>query len=96
MIRLDGAFSRGGFSTKLHIAIDGLFETYLTVLRQMSPARVLGFAALSFVMLALSAARPIFDPAGRDLIAIIGIALFGFTTVYWCAVFIAKCWREPA
>jgi hypothetical protein len=47
-------------------------------------------------MLALSAARPIFDPAGRDLIAIIGIALFGFTTVYWCAVFIAKCWREPA
>ena len=57
---------------------------------------VLGFAMLSFVMLALSAARPIFDPAGRDLIAIIGIALFGFTTVYWCAVFIAKCWREPA
>jgi hypothetical protein len=57
---------------------------------------VLGFAALSFVMLALSAARPIFDPAGRDLIAIIGIALFGFTTVYWCAVYIAKCWREPA
>jgi hypothetical protein len=49
---------------------------------------VLGFAALSFVMLALSAARPIFDPAGRDLIAIIGIALFGFTTVYWCAVYI--------
>jgi hypothetical protein len=57
---------------------------------------VLGFAALSFAMLALSAARPIFDPAGRDLIAIIGVTLFGFTTIYWCAVYIAKCWREPA
>jgi hypothetical protein len=57
---------------------------------------VLGFAALSFVMLALSAARPIFDPAGRDLMAIIGITLFGFTTVYWCAVYIAKWRRETS
>jgi hypothetical protein len=57
---------------------------------------VLGFTALSFVMLALSAARPIFDPAGRDLLAIFGVILFGFTTVYWCAVYIAKCRREAS
>jgi len=57
---------------------------------------VLGFAALSFVMLALSAARPIFDPAGRDLIAIIGIGLFGLATIYWCALYLAQCRRETA
>jgi hypothetical protein len=57
---------------------------------------VLGFAALSLAMLALSAARPIFDPAGRDLIAVMGITLFGLATIYWCAVYIAKCWRETA
>jgi len=57
---------------------------------------VLGFAALSFVMLALSAARPIFDPAGRDAIAIVGIAIFGFATIYWCALLVAQCWREAA
>jgi hypothetical protein len=57
---------------------------------------VLGFAALSFVMLALSAARPIFDPAGRDIIAIVGIVLFGLATIYWCALYVAQCWRETA
>lgn len=57
---------------------------------------VLGFAALSFVMLALSAARPIFDPAGRDMIAIVGIVLFGLATIYWCALYLAQCWREAA
>jgi hypothetical protein len=57
---------------------------------------VLGFAVLSFVMLALSAARPIFDPAGRDMIAIMGIVLFGLATIYWCALFVAQCWREAA
>jgi hypothetical protein len=57
---------------------------------------VLGFAALSFVMLALSAARPIFDPAGRDMIAIVGIVLFGLATIYWCALYVAQCWREAA
>jgi hypothetical protein len=57
---------------------------------------VLGFTVLSFVMLALSAARPIFDPAGRDLMAFVGITLFGFAAVYWCAVYIAKCRREAS
>jgi hypothetical protein len=55
---------------------------------------VLGFTVLSFVMLALSAARPIFDPAGRDLMAVVGITLFGFAAVYWSAVYIAKCRHE--
>jgi hypothetical protein len=55
---------------------------------------VLGFTALSFVMLALSAARPILDPAGRDLMAVVGITLFGFATIYWCAVCIAQCRRR--
>ena len=54
---------------------------------------VLFFVVLSFAMLALSAARPIFDPAGRDLLAVVGVTLFGFTTVYWSAVYIAK-WRR--
>jgi MFS family permease len=57
---------------------------------------VLFFTALSFVMLGLSAARPIFDPAGRDLMAVVGITLFGFTTLYWCAVYIAQCRREAS
>jgi hypothetical protein len=57
---------------------------------------VLSFAALSFVMLALSAARPIFDPAGRDVIAIVGVAIFALATVYWCALLVAQCWREAA
>ena len=57
---------------------------------------VLVFAALSFVMLALSAARPIFDPAGRDLIAVVGIILFGLCSIYWCAVYIAQCRREAS
>ena len=70
-----------------------MFSTQTTT---FSRRYVLGFAALSFVMLALSAARPIFDPAGRDLIAIIGITLFGFTTIYWCAVYIAQWRREAA
>ena len=57
---------------------------------------VLCFTVLSFVMLALSAARPIFDPAGRDLMAVVGITLFGFAAVYWSAVYIAKCRREAS
>jgi hypothetical protein len=55
---------------------------------------VLGFTVLSFVMLALSAARPIFDPAGRDLMAVVGITLFGFASIYWSAVYIAKRRQE--
>ena len=57
---------------------------------------VVGFAALSFVMLSLSAARPLFDPAGRDMIAIVGVVLFGLATIYWCALLVAQCWREAA
>jgi len=57
---------------------------------------VLSFAALSFVMLALSAARPIFDPAGRDVIAIVGVAIFALATIYWCALLVAQCRREAA
>jgi len=68
-----------------------MFGTQATT---FSRGYVLGFTILSFVMLALSAARPIFDPAGRDLLAIVGITLFGFTTIYWCAVYIAKWRRE--
>ncbi len=45
-------------------------------------------------MLAVSVARPILDPAGRDLMAFVGITLFGFAAVYWSAVYIAKCRRE--
>jgi len=67
-----------------------MFGTQTTT---FSRGYVLGFAALSFVMLALSAARPIFDPAGRDLMAVVGIILFGLTTIYWCAVCIAQCRR---
>ena len=57
---------------------------------------VVGFAALSFVMLALSAARPVIDPAGSDMIAIVGVVLFGLATIYWCALLVAQCWREAA
>ena len=64
--------------------------------RTFSRRHVLGFAALSFVMLALSAARPILDPAGRDMIAIVGIVLFGLATIYWCALLVAQCRREAA
>jgi MFS family permease len=67
-----------------------------TQVTMFSRGYVLGFAVLSLLMLALSAARPILDPAGRDLIAVIGIGLFGFTTIYWCAVYIAKRRREAA
>jgi FtsH-binding integral membrane protein len=68
-----------------------MFGTQATT---FSRGYVLGFTILSFVMLALSAARPILDPAGRDLLAVVGITLFGFTTIYWCAVYIAKWRRE--
>src|SRR5262245_15524818 len=71
-------------------------DVFGTQTTTFSRGYVLGFAALSFVMLGLSAARPILDPASRDLIAVIGIALFGFCSIYWCAVYIAKCWREAA
>jgi hypothetical protein len=71
-------------------------DVFSTQATTFSRGYVLGFTVLSFVMLALSAARPIFDPAGRDLMAIIGITLFGFTTVYWCAVYIAKWRRETS
>ena len=37
-----------------------------------------------------------FDPAGRDLMAFVGITLFGFAAVYWSAVYIAKCRREAS
>ena len=67
-----------------------LFSTQTTAFPR---GYVLGFTVLSFVMLALSAARPILDPAGRDLMAIFGIILFGLTTIYWCAVCIAQCRR---
>ncbi len=69
-------------------------DMFGTQANTFSRGHVLGFTVLSFVMLALSAARPIFDPAGRDLLAIVGITLFGFTTIYWCAVYIAKWRRE--
>jgi len=71
-------------------------DVFSTQATTYSRGYVLGFTVLSFVMLALSAARPIFDPAGRDLMAIVGITLFGFATVYWCAVYIAKCRRETS
>jgi len=67
-----------------------MFGTQTTM---FSRGYVLGFTVLSFVMLALSAARPILDPAGRDLMAVFGIILFGLTTIYWCAVCIAQCRR---
>ena len=70
-------------------------DMFGTQAHTFSRGYVLGFTVLSFVMLALSAARPIFDPAGRDLLAIVGITLFGLTTIYWCAVYIAK-WRREA
>jgi len=57
---------------------------------------VLCFAALSLVMLALSAAVPILYPAGGHLLAVFGITFFGIATIYWCAVYIAKCRREAA
>ena len=44
----------------------------------------------------MSAARPIFDPAGRDVIAIVGVAIFALATIYWCALLVAKYWREAA
>jgi hypothetical protein len=55
---------------------------------------VLAFVVLSFVMLALAVARPILHPASRDLIAVVGIILFGLCSIYWCAVYIAKWRRE--
>ena len=70
-------------------------DMFGTQTNTFSRGYVLGFTVLSFVMLALSAARPILDPAGRDLLAIVGITLFGFTTIYWCAVYVAK-WRREA
>jgi len=57
---------------------------------------VLGFAALSLGLLAMSALRPILDPAGRDLISVAGIVLFGFATVYWSALYVAKRRRGAA
>jgi len=57
---------------------------------------VLFFAALSLVMLALSAAVPILNPAGGHLLAVFCIVLFGLCSIYWCAVYIAKYWREAA
>jgi drug/metabolite transporter (DMT)-like permease len=71
-------------------------DAFSTQATAFSRRYVLGFTVLSFVMLALSAARPIFDPAGRDLMAVVGIALFGFATMYWCAVYVAKCRREAS
>jgi hypothetical protein len=73
-----------------HITRRDMFGTQTT---KFSRGYVLGFTVLSFVMLALSAARPILDPASRDLMAIVGITLFGATTIYWCAVYIAQCRR---
>jgi len=69
-------------------------DVFSTQTTTFSRGYVLGFTALSFVMLALSAARPILDPAGRDLMAVVGITLFGATTIYWCTVCIAQCRRR--
>jgi hypothetical protein len=71
-------------------------DVFGTQASTFSRGYVLFFAAISFAMLALSAARPILDPAGRDLLALFGIVLFGLCSIYWCAVYIAKCWREAA
>jgi len=69
-------------------------DVFGTQTTTFSRGHVLGFTVLSFVMLALSAARPILDPAGRDLMAVFGITLFGFATIYWSAVCIAQCRRR--
>lgn len=71
-------------------------DMFGTQARTFSRGYVLGFAALSLALLVLSAARPIFDPAGRDLIAVVGIVMFSLTTIYWCVLYIAKCRRETA
>jgi len=70
-----------------------MFGTQATTLTR---GYVLGFAALSLALLAISALRPILDPAGRDLIALVGMALFGFATVYWSALYVAKRRRGTA
>lgn len=70
-----------------------MFGTQVTVFPR---GYVLGFAALSLGLLVMSALRPILDPAGRDLIAVAGIMLFGFATIYWSALYVAKCRRGAA
>ena len=51
---------------------------------------IIVFAALSFALFVLSALRPLLDPAGRDLYAVVGVLLFGAATIYWIVLLIAK------
>jgi hypothetical protein len=69
-------------------------EAVLGQARIFSRSRIAFFGLLSVALLALELANPLVFAAGWNAITIVGVVLFGATTIYWSILFIAKCRAE--
>jgi MFS family permease len=55
-----------------------------------SPRFILGYAILSLLLLALMVSYALFGGEGWDASGLVGVALFGFSSIYFIALYIAK------
>ena len=69
-------------------------EAILGQARIFSRARIAFFALLSLALLALQLLNPVVFAAGWSTISVVGVTLFGATTIYWFALLIAKSRAE--
>ena len=67
--------------------------TQITV---FSSRKIMAFGLLSLALFALSVATPLVTSSGWNVMSIVGAVLFGATTLYWAAMYIAKRRRTVA
>jgi hypothetical protein len=80
-------FIAGLAPTNERITQGDVFKTQIAV---FSRGYLVFFAVLSLALLVLVASRPLLTAAGWDMTSLIGIVLFGFGTIYWSALYVAK------
>jgi len=64
--------------------------------RAFSIRHIVFYGLLSLALFALSALRPVLLSSPWDLYAVGGAILFGGSTIYWLALYLAKRRRQPA
>jgi hypothetical protein len=71
-------------------------EAIATQITVFSSRKIMAFGLLSLALFALSVATPLVTSSGWNVMSIVGAVLFGATTLYWAAMYIAKRRRTVA
>jgi hypothetical protein len=71
-------------------------DALATQITVFSGQKILAFGLLSLALFALSVATPLVTSTGWNAMSIVGTVLFGATTLYWAAMYIAKRKRSVA